>query len=146
MAISGSNVSVTGSQVTAANLNGSGGTIAITAGNAAHLGNVTAARNALLDAAVLVEGVLPSAAASSQLPMATLSADTVQHEGALTAIDINVTGDLSISDTRAVPAITATTTGSAKPEGTVSSAIRRATSIRSGFCRFDRHSYIDVWE
>src|SRR5262249_19882734 len=42
---------------------------------------------------------------------ATISADTVNTNAAQIAVDINVTGDLSITDTRGVPAITARTTG-----------------------------------
>jgi filamentous hemagglutinin family protein len=42
---------------------------------------------------------------------ATLLADTDNAIGASTAIDIHVTGDLSITDTRGIPAITAHTTG-----------------------------------
>lgn len=45
---------------------------------------------------------------------ATLSANTVNTDGASLAVDINATGDLEIADTRGVPAITAQSTGSGK--------------------------------
>ena len=110
MVINGTNVSVTGSKVTAANLDDSGGTIAISAGSADHPGNVTVAQNALLDASGTKGGSISIRGKQLEVDKATISADTVIAGGAPIAIDINVTGDLSIS-TVDVPALTARTTG-----------------------------------
>ena len=109
--INGTNVSVTGSQVTAANLDGSGGTITITAGNADHPGNVTVAQNALLDASGTKGGSISIRGNQLVVDNATISADTVNSNGAPVAININITGDMSIA-TVDIPALTARTTGS----------------------------------
>ena len=135
--INGTNVSVTGSKVAAANLDGSGGTIAIKGGNADHPGNVTVAQNALLDASGTSGGSITIRGGQLTIADATLSADTGNTKGALTAIDINLTGNLIISDTRAVPAITARTTGTgdAGEIGIVSGGLQ-ATSTDPDFALF----------
>lgn len=109
--INGTNVSVTGSKVTAANLDGSGGTITISAGSVAHPGNVTVAQDAILDASGTRGGSITIRGSQLTIADATLLADTGNTNGAPIAIEIKVTGDLSITDTRGIPAITARTTG-----------------------------------
>ena len=109
--INGTNVSVTGSKVTAANLDGSGGTIAITAGSADHPGNVTVAQNASLDASGTKGGSISIRGKQLVVDNATISADTGDADGAPIAIDINVTGDVSVTAVD-VPALTARTTDS----------------------------------
>ena len=142
--ISGTNVSVKGSQVTAAKLDGSGGTIAITAGSTDQPGNVSVTQNALLDASGTSGGSITIRGGQLTIADATLSANTGNTPGVLTAIDINVTGDISITDTRAVPAITATTTGTGKAGAVqIASASMQATSTDPNFARFaliDTHS------
>jgi filamentous hemagglutinin family protein len=135
--ISGTNVSVTGSKVTAANLDGSGGTIAIRAGSANHPGNVTVAQNALLEASGTSGGSITIRGGQLTIADATLSADTGNANGALTAIDIKVTGDMSITDTRAVPAITATTSGTGNAGAVqIASAGMQVTSTDPDFTAF----------
>jgi filamentous hemagglutinin family protein len=109
--INGTNVSITGSQVTAAKFDGSGGTIAITAGSTDQPGNVSVTQNALLDASGTSGGSITIRGGQLTIADATLSANTGNTPGVLTAIDINVTGDLTISDSRGTPAIAARTTG-----------------------------------
>jgi filamentous hemagglutinin family protein len=142
--ISGTNVSVTGSQVTAAKLDGSGGTIAITAGSTDQPGNVSVTQNALLNASGTSGGSITIRGGQLTIADATLSANTGNTPGVLTAIDIDVTGDISITDTRAAPAITATTTGTGKAGAVqIASANMRATSTDPNFARFaliDTHS------
>jgi len=111
LAIIGTNVSVTGSKLIASNLDGSGGTIAITAGSANHPGNVALAENVLLDASGTSGGSITIRGGQLAIADGTLSADTSNFDGAVTAIDINVTGNVTISDTRGAPAITALATG-----------------------------------
>ena len=108
--IDGTNVSVTGSKVTAANLDGSGGTIAVTAGSADHPGNVTVAQNALLDASGTRGGTITIRGKQLVVNNATISADTGNLHGAPIAVDVDVTGDLSISSNQN-SAITARATG-----------------------------------
>jgi len=108
--INGTNVSVTGSKVTAANLDGSGGTIVITAGSADHLGKVTVAQNALLNASGTSGGSITIRGKQLVVDNATISADTGNADGALVAIDIDVTGAVSLSNISR-SALTARTSG-----------------------------------
>ncbi len=79
------------------------------------MGNISLSQGTLLDvsanAAITAAGTVRIRGGQFVIADATLSADTVS-DGALTALDIKVTGDLLISDTRGVPAITARTLGS----------------------------------
>ena len=140
--INGTNVSVTGSKVTAANLNGSGGTIRVTAGSTDHPGNVTVAQNALLDASGTSGGSTTIRGGQLTIADATLSADTGNTNGPLTAVDIKVIGDMSISETRGVPAITARATGAGEAgEVRISSANLNATSTADSlFALIDTHT------
>ncbi|NOU09780.1 MAG: filamentous hemagglutinin N-terminal domain-containing protein [Nitrospira sp.] len=72
---------------------------------------------------------------------ATISADTRDTDGARTAVDILATGNLSISDTRGVPAITAGTTGAGNAgEVHIASIDLEATSsVPSLFSPIDTH-------
>ncbi len=75
------------------------------------MGNVSLSQAALLDVSADVAGTVRIRGGQFVIADATISADTVNANGAPIAIDINVTGDLLISDTRGVPAMTARTTG-----------------------------------
>jgi hypothetical protein len=142
--INGTNVSVTASKVTATNLNGSGGTITITAGSSAQPGNVTVAEEALLNASGDRGGSVTIRGKQLVIADAMISADTGNTSGASTAIDINVTGYLSIADTRGVPAISARATGTGDAgEVRISSANLNATSTAdslSPFALIDTHT------
>ncbi|MEO7860612.1 MAG: filamentous hemagglutinin N-terminal domain-containing protein [Nitrospirales bacterium] len=139
--INGTNVSATGSKVTATNLDGSGGTITITAGSGDNPGNVTVAQDALLDASGTRGGSISIQAKQLVLDNATISADTATVKGAPTAIDIDLTGDLMISDSRGLSAITARTTsrGDAGEVRIASTNFEAASSAESLFLPIDTH-------
>lgn len=80
------------------------------------MGNITLSQGALLK--VSADKVSADAAGTVRIrggqfviTDSTLEADTANSDGALTALDIKVTGDLVISDTRGLPILTARTTG-----------------------------------
>ena len=73
-------------------------------------GGITLAEGARLDVSGNAAGTVRIRSGSFVMENAAISADTLNANGAPVAIDINVTGDLSIS-TVDVPALTASTTG-----------------------------------
>ena len=108
------------------------------------LGSISLSEGTVLDVSADTAGTIKIRGGQFVMADATLSANTVNSNGALTAIDINLTGDLSISDTRAVPTITARTTGAGNAgEVQIVSANLQATSTDPGFAPFallDTHS------
>jgi filamentous hemagglutinin family protein len=75
------------------------------------MGNISLSQGALLDVSADAAGTVRIRGGQLVMADATISADTVNSSGAQTAVDINITGDLTITDSRGVPAITARTTG-----------------------------------
>lgn len=140
--INGTNVSVTGSKVTATNLDGSGGTIAVTAGSVSHPGNVTVAQDALVEASGTKGGGISIRGKQLVVDNAMISADSGNTNGSPVAIDINLTGDLSISTT-AVHALTARTTGSGNA-GDVRISSQNMDVKATGFGDFTPFSVIDT--
>ena len=76
------------------------------------MGSINLSEGSVLDVSADAAGTIRIRGGQFVVSDATLSADTVNANGAPMAIDINVTGDLSITDTRGLPAITARATGS----------------------------------
>ncbi len=76
------------------------------------LGSITLSQGSVLAASAEAAGTIKIRSGQLVIADATLLADTGNATGASAAIDINVTGDMSITDTRGVPAITARTSGS----------------------------------
>lgn len=142
LVIIGTDVSVTGSKLIASNLDGSGGTIAITAGSADHPGNVALAQNVLLDASGTSGGSITIRGGQLAIADGTLSADTSNFKGAVTGIDINVTANVTISDTRGAPAITAraTGTGDAGEIKITSGSLDASTTNPQAFRLLDSHT------
>jgi filamentous hemagglutinin family protein len=75
------------------------------------MGNISLSQGATLTVSGDAAGTVRIRGGQLVIADATISADTVNSPGALTALDIKVTGDLHISDTRGLPAMTARTTG-----------------------------------
>ncbi len=75
------------------------------------MGEITLSESSVLDVSSDAAGTIKIRGGQFVIADASLSANTVNSNGDSTAIDINLTGDLSISDTRAAPAITAITSG-----------------------------------
>ena len=75
------------------------------------LGSITLSQGSVVDVSADAAGTIRIRGGQFVISDGTLSADTIDTNGAQTAIDINVTGDMSIYDTRGVPALTARTTG-----------------------------------
>jgi filamentous hemagglutinin family protein len=76
------------------------------------LGNVNLSEGALLDVSADAAGTVRIRGGQLMINDATISANTVNANGASAAVDVVLTGDLSIVDTRGIPAITARSTGS----------------------------------
>jgi len=114
-----------------------------------NMGRITVSGNSTINVSTDAAGTVAAGTVkirSGQLVIddSTISADTKNSNGAATAIDINITGDLSISNTRGVPAITARTTGSGDAgEVRISSANFEAASTfasRKPFNLIDTHT------
>ena len=75
------------------------------------MGVINLSQGAMLNVSGNASGTVRIRGGKLEISDATLTADTVDAAAAPIAIDINVTGDLSITDTRGVPTITARTTG-----------------------------------
>lgn len=75
------------------------------------MGNVSLLEDVLLDVSADAAGTVIIRGGQLTMTDATISADTENQNGATTAVDIQVTGDISINATQAIPAITARTTG-----------------------------------
>jgi large exoprotein involved in heme utilization and adhesion len=74
------------------------------------MGNISLSQGALLDVSADAAGTVRIRGGQLLVDNATLSADTTNGDGALTAIDINVTGDMSLANELS-PALTARTDG-----------------------------------
>src|SRR6185503_12964992 len=75
------------------------------------MGNIHLSQEALLDVSADAAGTVRIRGGQFVMDQATISADTINGNGAPVAIDINVTGNMSVS-TVDTPALTARTTGS----------------------------------
>jgi large exoprotein involved in heme utilization and adhesion len=75
------------------------------------MGNINLSQGALLDVSADAAGTVRIRGGQLMVTDATVSSDTGNISGSPTAIDINVTGDVSIADTLGLPAITARATG-----------------------------------
>jgi len=75
------------------------------------MGNVTLSQGALLDVSAGAAGTVRIRGGQLVMHDATISADTNNTNAPPTAVDIHVTGEMTITDTRGVAAITARTTG-----------------------------------
>jgi filamentous hemagglutinin family protein len=83
----------------------------INGGSFGAMGTITVEQGATVDVSANAAGTVRILGGQFVIADATISADTNNANGAPVAVDINVTEDLSITDTRGVPAITARTTG-----------------------------------
>jgi filamentous hemagglutinin family protein len=101
------------------------------------MGNITLSQGATVDVSADAAGSIKIRGGQFMIADATLSADTANKNGAPVAIDINLTGELIISDTLAIPAVSATTSGTSNA-GMVNivSANMEATSTDPGFASF----------
>jgi filamentous hemagglutinin family protein len=75
------------------------------------MGNISLSQGAMLNVSGDAAGTVRIQGGQFVIADATILADTGNADGASTAIDIHVTGDLSITDTRGISAMTARTTG-----------------------------------
>jgi filamentous hemagglutinin family protein len=109
------------------------------------MGNITLSQGATLDVSGDAAGTIRIRGSQFVIADATLSANTDNTIGAPLAIDINVSGDLSIMDTRATAAITATTsgTGDAGAVKIVAANIEASTSSQESFTLIDTHTSDD---
>src|SRR5215472_1997057 len=111
--MTGGKLSAPGGQINIASVAGPGEISAVdfmpTAGMT--MGNVNLSKGALLDVSADAAGTVRIRGGQLVMDQATISADTVNSNGAPVAIDINVTGDISLT-TVDNPVLTATTTGS----------------------------------
>jgi large exoprotein involved in heme utilization and adhesion len=110
----------------------------------ANMGTITISEGSVVDVSADAAGTIKIRGGQFVMADATLSADTANTNGSSTAIDINVTGDVSISDARGVSAITARTTGIGDAgEVRIESANLSATSSaasESPFALIDTHT------
>jgi large exoprotein involved in heme utilization and adhesion len=108
------------------------------------MANITLSQGATLDVSGNSAGTIAIRGGQFVIVDATISADTGNINGAPTAVDIQVTGDMSISDTRGVPAITARSVGDGNAGAVrINSANLVATSISSAvtpFALIDTHT------
>ena len=77
-----------------------------------NMGNITLSEGSVLDVSADAAGTIRIRGGQFVIADSTISADTINAHAPSTAVDISITGNLSISDTRNGPAITARTTGS----------------------------------
>jgi filamentous hemagglutinin family protein len=106
------------------------------------LGSIALSQGSTLDVSADGAGTVQIRGGLFVITDATISADTGDTNGAPVAIDINITGDLSISDTRGMPAITARTTGAGNAgEVQIASAnLEATTSFPTDFVLIDSHT------
>src|SRR6476620_6923592 len=107
------------------------------------MGNISLSQGALLDVSADAAGAVRIRGGQLVIVDATISADTNNANGAPTAVDINISGDLSITDTRGVPAITARTTGSGNAGEVLTSSGNFSASTTFGDPDFF-HTLIDT--
>jgi len=106
------------------------------------MGNITLSQGGMLDVSGNSAGTIAIRGGQFVIADATISANTGNANGASTAVDIQVIGEMSISDTRGVPAITARATGTGNAgEVGISSANLDATSTADSlFALIDTHT------
>jgi filamentous hemagglutinin family protein len=75
------------------------------------MGNISLSQGALLDVSADAAGTVRIRGGELVIADATISANTGTSNGSPLAVDINLAGDLTFSDTRDVPAITGTSSG-----------------------------------
>lgn len=80
-----------------------------------NMGNISFSGGSMLDVSADPAGTIRIRGGQFVISDASLFADTGHSNGAASAIDINVSDTVSISDTRGLPAITARTTGEGNP-------------------------------
>lgn len=105
------------------------------------MGNINLSQGSKLDVSGDSAGTVRIRGGQFQIADATISADTENANGAPTAVDIQVTGDVTMADTRGVSTITARTTGTGDA-GTVnitSTNLQALSSMRSLFSPIDTH-------
>jgi filamentous hemagglutinin family protein len=107
-------------------------------------GSITLGPGTLADVGGDAGGTIKIRSGNLVMDNATISSDTMNAHGALIAVDINLTDDLTISDTRGIPAITARTSGTGNAgEIQISSDNMQITSNGSNavpFALIDTHS------
>ncbi|MDF0644556.1 MAG: filamentous hemagglutinin N-terminal domain-containing protein [Nitrospira sp.] len=108
------------------------------------MGNVTLSGGSLLDVSANAAGMVQIRGGQLVIDDATILANTIDGNAAPVAVNIKMTGDVTISDTRAVTAISATTSGTGNAgEVQITSANMRATSTDPDltlFALIDTHS------
>ena len=137
-------LSAPGGQINLASIASSGEVSAVdfTPVSGMTMGSINLSQEATLDVSGNAAGTVRIRGGQLVIAEATISADTVNVNGASIALDIRLTDDLVISDTRGLPAMTATTSGDGNA-GTIqiNSANLGATS---SFTASDRFALIDT--
>ncbi|MEO8324896.1 MAG: filamentous hemagglutinin N-terminal domain-containing protein, partial [Nitrospirota bacterium] len=106
------------------------------------MGNISLSEGAIVDVSGDAAGMVIIRGGQLMMTDARISADTVESDGAPMAVDIQVSGDLTMTDTQGSPAITARTTGSGNAgEVRISSGNLSATSSAEPlFALIDTHT------
>jgi filamentous hemagglutinin family protein len=98
------------------------------------LGNINLSEGSTLDASADAAGTVRIRGGRLEITDSTLSANTGNLNGVSTAIDLNIKGDISITDTRGLPVITARTSGDGNSGGIgITSSNLQATSTSFDF-------------
>ena len=109
------------------------------------MGTINLSQGAVVDVSANAAGTIRIRGGQFVIADATLSANTGNTNGAPVAIDINATEDLSIMDTRAMSAITATTSGTGDAGAVQISAanVEASTTSQESFALIDTHTLGD---
>ncbi len=111
------------------------------------LGSITLSEGSVLDVSANAAGTVRIRSGSFVMDNAVISADTVNGDGAPVAIDINVTSDLTVRDSRGLSIITTRTTGlgNAGEVHITSTNLEATSSALSLFSPIDTHfAFIDT--
>jgi|LNFM01.1.fsa_nt_gb filamentous hemagglutinin family protein len=97
------------------------------------MGNIALSGGSTLDVSANAAGTIRIRGGQLSIADATLSANTVNANGASLAVDVQITGDMSMADTRGVSSISAQTSGTGDAgEVRISSSNLAANSTSSG--------------
>ncbi len=108
------------------------------------MGNISLSEGTLLDVSSDAAGAVIIRGGQLMMTNATISADTVNQNGPATAVDIQVSGDIAITATQAIPAIAARTTGEGNAGGvriaTGNNMDVTANNVHDDFSLIDTHT------
>ena len=134
--MTGGKLAAPGGQINIASVAGPGEVSAVdfmpTPGMA--MGNISLSQGALLDVSSDAGGTIQIRGGQLVISDSTLAANTINSNGASVAVDIQVSGDLSLIDTTGVTSISAQTSGAGNAGAVnISSANLTASTSNSGF-------------